>query len=484
MTTNQSQSKRQRGVPFSSPSEPVIDDDDADCVHTAIVVSGARAGANRWLALLATECIVRDGPNRFYCRGRVTCPGYTKSLANDSGTGSTNAFMHMLLCCPERMSKELLLEAVTKDRKHLRDTIAKWVLRPPPSVSGLPAFLKAKAHELSASSSCTVRPDMTFSQKLAAVGRVVASGIAASGVPLNAASSDLVGSIILAFDPTCPIPSPDMVARLIPGVLKEAVSLKCKMLERVAADTPVPLDFSLAWDWDMWSGDKLAESDNGFATSSLRFIDSAHELRPSFLNIQHIAGRHDAAQISVSIDELFEHPWGSDGSAIDPLLQGIATSDEGSNGKAFFLKEYQVRQRARLKGLPHEHTLAMKDANDAKRELVSFWQPCACHRVENVVKQDVLNPSSASYHEVVVVGDAIKLLWSLRRTSEAVPASPRSSASLQSFPHSRLPARGSCSSVRCPAAVPQQRFSLISAPLPPQLFPRSAKHDGTRTLTS
>ena len=78
----------------------------------------------RWSALLATECIVRNEPNRFYFRGRISCPGYTKSLANDNGTGSTNAFMHTALCCPERMLKELLLEAVTKDPKHLRDSLA------------------------------------------------------------------------------------------------------------------------------------------------------------------------------------------------------------------------------------------------------------------------------------------------------------------------------------------------------------------------
>ena len=459
---------------------PVLDDAVVDLVHTAIVASGAGGSVSRWTALLATGAIVRDGPGRFFCRARVDCKGYTKSLANDSSVGSSNAFMHLLLCGPQHMSKELLLEAVTKDRAHLRSEIRLWVARPPPPASGLSAFLQSKAQALSASSADIMSKDMGFKQKLSCIAGIVAGGIAASGLPLNSASNDLVACIIKAFDQTCPIPSPDMIARRIPMLMKVAVEQKVKAMARIEADLLVPSDFELAWQWDMWSADRAAEADSGFATSSFAYIDQTHSRRDSFFGVQHVPGRHDSAAIEASIEDLFLHPWGSDGSPIHPRRMGIVTSDTGSNGKKA-LKEYETQQRQRLLGLPPEATFAIAAANAVKREFVCFWQPCACHVAELAVKQDVLNPKSTTYDEVAVVATARKVLDEFAayfRGRCRIAALKREIAKIAPF-HA-IEDQGASGAMLCRGRGSSHR---LLAPSTPQPFPSPARRGGTRPST-
>ena len=165
-------------------------------------------------------------------------------MKNDSKGGSTNAFQHVLGCCPELLPAPLLLEALLLARGKVEATLSKWCIRAPAPSTGeganVLAHVRAEVRALSAPSNL-MRPDMPFRTKLNMLADAVAEGTAASGMPLNAVSSELVGSIVRIFGPKCPIPGPHMIAARVRPLYAETTKDLSVKLCRIIDDSSVGL---------------------------------------------------------------------------------------------------------------------------------------------------------------------------------------------------------------------------------------------------
>ena len=386
--------------------------DVASLAFGAIVASAAPSSgsSSRWAQLQAAGRVLRDG-DYFYCRGKGSCKGWTQRMACDSKGGSSNAFEHAITCCMERLPAPLLLEALQLARGRAQGLLSKWIARVPPAAgaSALLSSVRAEVQALSRSSG-TLRPDMSFREKLNMLADAGAVGVAASGLPLDAVSSELVGSVVGLFDPACPIPSPDMIAARIPKLFEQTKLDMSAQLRRILGDSCVPRDFCKGIQTDMWTADAAAATENGFATTSCTVIDASGCLRTYALGVQHVEGRHDHEAILLALQEIMQHPFLEKSTSCDQLEYGIATSDTGASGKKACLI-YGEQQQLRLRGLPPDGGLvALKLANEARRRRVDFWQPCVDHVAELAVK-DVLNAkSNVGYPAIASIAEGITSL--------------------------------------------------------------------------
>lgn len=104
-------------------------------------------------------------------------------------------------------------DALLQARAKVEKTLDMWALQQP-TVGALSSIMRAEVHGLRKPSG-TMHLDMPFREKLSTLADAVAEGITVSGVPLDAASSSLVGAIVKLWelwDPKCPIPSPAAIA--------------------------------------------------------------------------------------------------------------------------------------------------------------------------------------------------------------------------------------------------------------------------------
>ena len=124
-----------------------------------------------------------------------------------------------------------MCDALLLSRAKVEKTLDKWAERLPTGGS-LSSFVHKEVLALSKSPG-TMRLDMTFREKFTTLADAVAEGIAISGVPLDAASSSLVGAIVKLWDPDCPIPSPDAIATRIGPLFKDAASKLSELVRRI-----------------------------------------------------------------------------------------------------------------------------------------------------------------------------------------------------------------------------------------------------------
>lgn len=372
-----------------------------------IAAGGGRKG--RWAALLACGVVERMGTH-FVCRGNVSCRAYTRPEANDSGgDGATNAFAHALACSPHKLSKELLLDALQSYKDKFKGTITKWAGEiPSAGEAGVLSFVRERTRALAAPVSL-ITASMPWSQKLSLLSDVMARGIAASGLPLTAATGDFAGCIVEAFLPGCPIPSHHMIGARIPGLYRSTTLDKYNTLRHLWDQCAVPTDFSAAVQTDVWSASKSRHIQDGFATTSCNVIDGSGVLRSFELGVQHLTCKHDSDNLLHTLDEIMEHPFLLEDSCIHPELYGILTTDTGSAGKCAWLI-YERQQQMRLCGLrPDSGLPALIAANKASRELVKFWRPCACHVAELAVKSVLNKKSNMQFAVVAAAADCIQL---------------------------------------------------------------------------
>ena len=379
---------------------------------SAIVASAAPQSGSRWPQLLAAAVVVRDG-EYFYCRGNTSCKGYTQRMKNDSKGGSTNAFQHVLGCCPELLPAPLLLEALLLARGKVEATLSKWCIRAPAPSTGeganVLAHVRAEVRALSAPSNL-MRPDMPFRTKLNMLADAVAEGTAASGMPLNAVSSELVGSIVRIFGPKCPIPGPHMIAARVRPLYAETTKDLSVKLCRIIDDSSVPRDFSMSVQTDMWTADKAVATENGFATTSSNVVDASGSVRTFALGVQHVVGKHDHRVIRQALEDIMNQPFlNKSGASFHQQQYGILTSDTGAAGKKAFL-EYETAQRDILVGSklpPHGGNLMIKAVTDARRANVNFWQPCVDHVAELAVKDVLDEKKNMSFAAIAPVAEGI-----------------------------------------------------------------------------
>jgi len=202
---------------------------DAGVAFGAIVTSG-EVGGSRWQKLVAAGLVRRDGEDYFLCM-KPGCKNFSQRLKNDGKGGSSNAFAHVLACNLEALPHPLMCDALLLSRAKVEKTLEKWAERLPTGGS-LSSFVHKEVLALSKSPG-TMRLDMTFREKFTTLADAVAEGIAISGVPLDAASSSLVGAIVKLWDPDCPIPSPDAIATRIGPLFKDAASKLSELVRRI-----------------------------------------------------------------------------------------------------------------------------------------------------------------------------------------------------------------------------------------------------------
>lgn len=388
---------------------PPVEVDGAEVVASEAIAAIAGGGKGRWPDLLACGAVERVGMTHFVCRGNASCRAYTRAEANDSGSGSSNAFVHVLGCCPHVLSKDLLLEALQSYKDKFKGTVTKWAAEKPVTGGvGVLSFVRERTRALAAPASL-ITASMSWSQKLDALADVMARGIAASGLPLTAATGDFAGCIVDALMPGCPIPSHHMIGARIPGLYRKAARSMYDKLCLVWDSCAVPTDFSAALETDVWSASKSRHVQDGFATTSCKVIDGSGLLRSFELGVQHLDGKHDAGKLLEALDEIKEHPFLLETVSIHPESYGILTTDTGSAGKCAWLI-YEQQQQMRLCGLrPDSGLPTLIAANAASRQLVKFWRPCACHVAELAVKSVLNKKTNMQYAVVAAAAECIDL---------------------------------------------------------------------------
>ena len=75
--------------------------------------------------------MVRVGDTHFKCRGRTECKAFSLPQANDGAkkAGSSNAFAHLVSCCPEKLPQQLLFEPFDQLRRSMDKKLAEWSTR-------------------------------------------------------------------------------------------------------------------------------------------------------------------------------------------------------------------------------------------------------------------------------------------------------------------------------------------------------------------